>query len=157
MSEYLTLTPEAKKELPIEQAVVQALHAIYEFGFILTQETAALKKFDKEAIDAVQNDKVTWAREYQDWILTLNERKNDAKTVSQELKDKLREAYRNFAKITDENARTLRYKKTSAERMLKIIVNAAKDSVPDAPNYGSDGFYGIKKDTPISFKVNETL
>ncbi len=153
----MKLTNDQKKTLPISQAVEQALHAIYEFGFMLVKETDALKKIDSQAINAVQDEKVKWAQEYQEWILTLNDRKEEIKPLSQDIKDSLRDAYKNFAKITDENARTLRYKRNSAERITKIIISAAKKSVPDSPNYGSDGFYGVKKDTPIAFKVNETL
>lgn len=157
MTEYMTLTSDEKKTLPIDKAIEQALHAIYEFGFTLVKETDALKSVDSQAINDLQDEKVTWAQQYQEWILTLNDRKDEIKPLAQDVKDKLRDAYKNFAKITDENARTLRFKRASAERITNIIINAAKKSVADAPNYGSDGFYGIKKDTPISFKINETL
>lgn len=156
MTNETIVNPE-KMKLGIVEAVEQALTSINAFGALLIRETQALREVDHDAVADLQDDKIASAAEYHEWIMLLTNRKEEMRGLPKSMKDRLSDTYKNFAKATDENRRTLLHSKEVAQRIEKLIIKAAKKTVDAAPNYDKNAYYGAPKDRAINFNVNQTL
>lgn len=142
---------------PLEMKIATTLDAVENFSRFLEQETAALAKADYNTFSAMQDGKILLAQQYQDAILAFESDLPDMRTLDDATKNKLRKAHQRYVEAADANQKTLLASKNVTERMVNLIMNAAKQTVMDGPAYSAAGKQGISEKLPIHFKLNEVL
>ena len=134
-----------------------ALNASESFSAVLDQETAALKKADYNTFSALQDTKILRAQDYQEAVLAFEQDVDFLKTIDNALKDKLRAAHARFKAAAEANERALLAAKKVADRIVGLIMDAAKRGVQEAPNYSSAAVQTVSDKIPLNFKINEVL
>lgn len=143
--------------LALADKVTHTLHAVEAFSLLLEQETAALKAADFAAFESLQDEKLTRAQDYQDAVLTFEEDIDLLKTMDDTLKEKLRAAHTRFSTAADDNQTTLQASRNTSERIVTLIMDAARQSVSEGPNYGANATQELSDKIPVHFKINEVL
>jgi hypothetical protein len=141
----------------LRDKVTNALLAVDQFSALLEQETAALQKSDFALFENMQDRKFELARNYQDAILAFEEDVEELPKLELSLKDKLHAAHKRYATAAGENMQALTIKQKVSERILNLIMNAAKRTVMDTPSYSAKGQQDISAKIPVYFKLNEVL
>jgi flagellar biosynthesis/type III secretory pathway chaperone len=141
----------------LSHKIDNAMTATESFSRVLDQETAALKAADYKTFAALQETKMQHAQLYQDAVLAFEEDLDAVKTLPATDKDKLRTAHARFAAASDANQSALKTAMQTAERLVKMIMDAAKRSVMDGPAYSAAGNQGLSDKIPVHFKLNEVL
>lgn len=134
-----------------------ALHAVMDFTAVLGQETAALRGSDFPLFQALQDEKLVRAQNYQDSILALEEFIEFLPSLDDATKTALRTAQKDFSKAAADNQTLLEAKLNSSERIVNLIMDAARRTVSDGPAYGANGVQDISDKIPVHFKLNEVL
>ncbi|MDB5477798.1 MAG: hypothetical protein JWM96_293, partial [Alphaproteobacteria bacterium] len=134
-----------------------ALNTVSQFTALLDQETAALRASNYNLFDALQDKKIQLAHEYQDAILAFEEDVDLLKDLPASIKDKLRLAHAGFTASADANQDTLMATKNVSERIVTLIMNAARRSVQNGPSYCAGGMQNMSEKIPVHFKLNEVL
>jgi hypothetical protein len=142
---------------PLELKVTRTLEAVESFSTLLDKETAALTKADYNSFTALQNDKLALAQRYQEAILAIEEDLPQMATLQDSWKDKLRQMHQRYQDAANANQKALLAAKLATERMVKLIMNAAKQTVMDGPSYSAAGVQGISDKLPIHFKLNDVF
>lgn len=141
----------------INTKVLEALNASEAFSALLDKETDALKRADYNTFADMQDEKIYGAQRYQESVLSLEPDVDFLKSIDNALKDKLREAHARFRLAADANESALLASKKVAERIVSLIMDAAKRGVQEAPNYGAMATQTVSAKIPLHFKVNEVL
>jgi hypothetical protein len=142
----------------LHEKVEHAVKTVESFSALLDQETKALKTADYKTFEALQEPKVLMAQAYQDAVLAFEEDLDNVKTLEDTFKKQLLAVQARFQKASDINQKALLNAKTTAERIVKLIMDAAKRSVADTgPAYSAAGIQGLSDKIPVHFKLNETL
>lgn len=144
-------------EAHLAHKVEHALLAVDHFSALLEQETDALQKSDYGTFQALQDKKLDLAQGYQNAVLAFEKDIDILQTMDAARKDALRQAHVRFTKAADANQETLKASGHVADRIVKLIMNAARDSVSDSPSYNASGYQGLSDKLPVHFKLNETL
>lgn len=139
------------------EKVDRTLNATELFSALLDQETLALKAADFKKFESLQDQKFELAQNYQDSILAFEEDLEVLKGLDESVKEKLRTSYSRFTTASETNQKALNASKKVSERIVTLIMDAAKKTVAEGPNYGSNGVQGISDKIPIHFKINEVL
>jgi hypothetical protein len=138
--------------------VDNAVKAVESFSDVLDKETGALKQANFKEFAALQELKLLMAQAYQDAVLAFEEDLEDLKTLEGPAKDKLRKVYARFNQSADDNEAALLNAKNTSERIVRMIMDAAKRSVADeGPAYGAHGAQTMSDKIPVHFKLNEVL
>lgn len=135
----------------------RTLHAVESFSQLLELETAALKASDFQIFESLQEDKLVFAQNYQDSILAFEEDLDLLQSLDESTKEKLRAAHTRFNTVADDNQNTLLASKNVSERIVTMIMNAARQTVSEGPAYNAAGTQGISDKIPVHFKLNEVL
>lgn len=157
-----TTTTTAPKETPrlsVKVQVQEILAVMLAFSNLLTRETAALKKADFKAVDALQADKRLFAKQYQEKIVTLTEYRADLANLELPLREKLQKERLRFNAILDENMKSLELAQHSTKRLVNRILEAARMAVVDErqTNYNSNGKALAYKSASMSINVDQNL
>lgn len=139
------------------EKIDHALNAVEIFTQLLEVETSALKASNYPVFESLQNDKITLAQNYQDSILALEEDQDLLRGLDDATKEKLRHAHTRFNLAADENQNTLLASKNASERIVTMIMSAARQTVADGPTYNAGGTQGLSDKIPVHFKLNEVL
>jgi flagellar biosynthesis/type III secretory pathway chaperone len=138
--------------------VDHALFAVSSFSDFLDRETAALEKSDFNTFELLQGEKIELAQAYQQAILAFEEDADILPTLDESVKDRLRQAHSRFATAAKTNQTTLEVTKNVAERIVNLVMTAAKKTVIDeTPSYGANGLQGVSDKIPVYFKLNEVF
>lgn len=143
--------------MSLHAKVDNAVQAVESFSTLLDRETAALKASDYKTFADLQEPKILMAQAYQDAVLAFEEDLDAVKSLEDSLKDKLRAVHTRYAAAMDANLQTLKTTKNVAERIVKLIMDAARRSVSDGPSYSARGIQGISEKIPVHFKLNEQI
>lgn len=141
----------------LHQKVDRTLHAVESFSQLLELETAALKASDFPVFESLQQDKLAFAQSYQESILAFEEDLDILKNLDEELKDKLRHAHSRFTAVADENQNALQAGKNASERIVTLIMDAARKTVSEGPAYNAGGTQDLSDKIPVHFKLNEEI
>ena len=141
----------------LEMKVAKTLDAVENFSQFLEQETKTLTSADYKTFSSMQDAKVLLAQQYQDAILAFETDLPQMSSLNDTLKDKLRKMHTRYTAAAEANQKALLAAKNVTERMVNLIMNAAKQTVMDGPAYSAAGRQGISEKLPIHFKLNEVL
>lgn len=141
----------------LDRKVDEALNAVDHFSALLEKETAALDASDFHTFESLQDKKFELAQSYQDAILAFEEDAEALPEMAETAKDKLRAAHSRFTLASEKNQTALQAAAKISERVVNLIIGAAKRTVMDTPNYGSAGYQDISDKIPVHFKLNEVL
>ena len=128
---------------------------------LLERENNALTNKQNKDLGEILDEKVTLGRVYESRILGLAEASSDAiDSVDLELRDRLRVLGNKVNDLIEENAKLLKVAIEANRRVVNMIAEAVKASIPSAGIYSSSGGPGIEqhaapKNTAIS--VDHTL
>jgi hypothetical protein len=141
----------------LRDKVTNALLAVDQFSTLLETETEALKASDFDKFEILQDKKIELAQSYQDAILAFEEDMDVLPQLEELLKEKLFAAHARYNRAATENQETLLIKQKVSERILNLVMRAAKQTVMDTPSYGSRGIQAMSDKIPVHFKLNEVL
>ncbi len=141
----------------LEIKVANTLDAVENFSQFLEYETKALATADYQTFASIQDTKILLAQQYQDAILAFEADLPHLHALNETLKDKLRNMHQRYLKASEANQKALVAAKNVTERMVNLIMTAAKQTVMDGPTYSAVGVQGISDKLPIHFKLNEVL
>ena len=141
----------------LDRKVTEAILAVDDFSQLLEKETAALNVSDFNTFEALQDQKYDLAQTYQDKILAFEEHVEQLQEMPEESKDKLRASHSRFTLAAEENQTALQAASKISERVVNLIIDAAKRTVMDTPNYGAAGMQDLSSKIPVHFKLNEVL
>jgi len=137
--------------------VEHTLQAVESFSTLLEQETEALKTSNYSTFESLQDEKLVRAKNYQDAVLAFESDIDILKSLEEGLKTKLRAAHARFTAAAQANENILLATKNVAERIVTMIMTAARQTVAQGPNYGANGMQGLSEKIPVHFKHNEVL
>jgi hypothetical protein len=135
------------------------LHLIGEFGGLLLNETAALKKSDFTTVESLQMDKKRFAREYHMLVTGLAERRAETSSLDIETRERLIRARTEFTIILNDNMKALDAAKNSTKRLVNRILETARRATVNnrQTNYSSRGKAVAYKTATLSLSVDQKL
>ncbi len=119
--EKIILNANPKKALEGVHNIIDRLHVVY------TAETHALENSDARAFMALQEEKISAARDYQDAIEQLVSRKDEFVAADPALKTSLTEKQQLFSELSRRNLAALERMQKSMTRFGDTLRNAVKD------------------------------
>jgi hypothetical protein len=141
----------------LRDKVTNALSAVDQFSALMEQETAALQNSDYALFENLQDRKYQLAQSYQEAILAFEDDIEALPEMEDFLKDKLRDAHVRFTTSADTNQRALIVQQKISERILNLIMTAAKQTVSDGPSYSASGHHDLSAKIPVHFNLNEQI
>lgn len=141
----------------LDRKVDDALYAVDHFSALLDKETVALNNSDFATFEMLQDKKYELAQTYQDAILAFEQDVEELSHMDDSAKEKLRAAHTRFSVAAEVNQTALQAAAKISERIVDLVINAAKRTVMDTPNYGSGGLQDLSDKIPVHFKLNEVL
>ncbi|MBU6474651.1 MAG: hypothetical protein KGL10_02495 [Alphaproteobacteria bacterium] len=151
-----------QKEAPrlsVKAQVQEIIAVMLAFSNLLIRETAALKKADFKAVDALQADKKLFAKQYEAKISRLADYRAELPNLDPALSTKMRQERLRFNGLLDENMRALDLAQNSTKRLINRILEAACQSVTEQKqtNYSNTGRAMAYKSATLSTSVDRTL
>jgi hypothetical protein len=134
-----------------------ALALIDDLDSVLSEETEALSHADRPRILGLQDRKTTIARLYFDMMIVLRDRAEDMKRLDPAMKDRLRFAYDKINDTFSRNIKAIETAQRAAERIQRLIIEAARASVADGPAYSAAASTAPAANQPIHFQLNERV
>ena len=149
--------PAAK--ISLKAQIQEILAVMLAFSNLLIKETAALKKADFKAVDALQADKKLFAKQYEAKITALATYREELPTLELAIREKLIKERLNFNKVLDDNMRALDLAQNSTKRLINRILEAARNSVVDQrqTNYSNSGKAMAYKSASMSINIDQSL
>lgn len=141
----------------LQQKIDHALLAVDAFCNLLEDETKALNTSNFTLFESLQDRKVRLAQAYQDALLAFEEEVEHLQALDENVKDKLRASHARFSVVAEYNQSALSTAKHASERIVSLIMDAARQTVMDTPNYGATGSRDLSEKIPVHFKLNEVL
>lgn len=141
----------------LDAKIAQTIQAAESFSAFLDRETDVLTKADYKSFSAMQDEKLFLAQQYQDSILAFEDDLPNLHTLGAQVKEKLQRMHTRYAAAAAANEKALLAARNVTERVVKLIMNAAKQTVMDGPTYSAVGVQGISEKMPIHFKYNAVL
>lgn len=112
---------------------------------LLDRENSALVNNQNKDLSEILDEKVTLGRVYESRILGLAEASSDAiDSVDLELRDRLRGLGNKANDLIEENAKLLKVAIEANRRVVNMIAEAVKASVPSAGTYAPNGAHAIE-------------
>jgi hypothetical protein len=153
-----TKTAENQK-YPLKSQIQEILALITAFSNLLVKETAALKKADFKAVDALQADKKLFAKQYQAKVTALAERREELPGMDIMLREKLIKERLRFNAVLDENMHALEMAQNSTKRLVNRILETARHAITEnkETNYSRAGKAMAYKSATLSLAVDRNL
>ncbi len=122
-------------------ALIEVTNTIKKLGGVYEEETQALNNIDNKRFFALQEKKLLVAREYQNSMGQMLERKNEVSNTSPAMKKKLQEAHEEFKEISRKNMESLARMQRCTERLGNTLRSAAiRDAHKQSGySYGNNG------------------
>jgi flagellar biosynthesis/type III secretory pathway chaperone len=133
------------------------LAAMQAFSGVLHAETIALQSRDMNTVTQLFSQKREFAQLYHDAMLRLDDQRDLLKSLDESLKNKMRNASNHFNDIVQNNMVALESAKKVAERVVDLVMDAARRTVNDGPSYNRLGTNNLNNDTPVHFKLNDVF
>lgn len=128
---------------------------------LLERENDALRNRRNQELTEILDEKVTLGRVYESRIMGLTEEEDALESVDPELRERLRGVGEKVNGLIEENAKLLKVAIEANRRVVNLIAEAVKASVPSAGTYsptgatGTDDHRAAPKNVAIS--VDHTL
>ena len=147
-----------KKKLALDK-VNSLLKALDTFSAVLEKETVALKSFDIDTVDALQEEKRQIAKMYQTMVQDLMSHKEALGNLDLRSRENLVRQRTNFTLLLTENMRALEMMKDSAQRLAGKIMDVARQTVQEEnqTNYSPKGKMQSFKSSTLSINVDQSL
>ena len=148
--------------LPIDTnaALLEVTHTIKKLGGIYVEETEALNNVDNQRFAELQEKKLIIAREYQNNMGQMLERKEEVSKTSPSMKKKLQEMHEEFQEISRKNMEALARMQRCTEKLGNTLRSAAiRDAHKQSGySYGDNGaISSANSKKPVSSGVSETV
>ncbi len=127
---------------------------------LLARENDALSNRKYSEINEILDEKVTLGRVYESRIMGLTDDPAALEQVDRELRDQLRSLGEKVNGLIEENAQLLKINIEANRRVVNIIAEAVKASVPSAGTYSANGSAGVEQHAPsknVAITVDHTL
>ena len=123
---------------------------------VFTEENEALAGADTKLFMALQNRKITAAKNYKAFSEQFLARKDEIKQASPEMHKKFEEMYSSFSEIALENISQLERMRGGMNRLHDHVMTAARDNADkDGVNYSAGGHLKSHT-TSLSMGLNES-
>lgn len=154
-----TTTLNKTESATLKENALALMTLIEEFGALLRQETAGLKKADYRTVDLLQEDKRSFARKYQALVTSIAAQRDQMSDLDLNLRERMVRARGNFTLILDENLRALEASRDSARRLVDRILDTARKAVADElqTHYSAGGNTQAYKSATMSLSVDQSL
>jgi len=106
---------------------------------LLERENDALRNRRNDELNEILDEKVTLGRVYESRIMGLTEDEDALNAVDPELRERLRSVGEKVNGLIEENAKLLRVAIEANRRVVNMIAEAVKASVPSAGTYSETG------------------
>lgn len=106
---------------------------------LLEKENAALRNKQNHELNDILDEKVTLGRIYETRIMGLTENAEELDTVDLELRERLRGIGEKINGLIEDNAKLLKVAIEANRRVVNLIAESVKASVPSAGTYSSTG------------------
>lgn len=129
-------------------------------GDLLARENDALVNRRYSEINEILDEKVTLGRVYESRIMGLTDDPAALKEVDTDLRGQLRGLAEKVNGLIEENATLLKIGIEANRRVVNMIAEAVKASVPSAGTYSATGAAGFEQHAPsknIAITVDHTL
>ncbi len=127
---------------------------------LLARENDALVNRKYSEINEILDEKVTLGRVYESRIMGLTDDPAALKEVDADLRDQLRSLGEKVNGLIEENAALLKIGIEANRRVVNMIAEAVKASVPSAGTYSASGATGVEQHAPsknVAITVDHTL
>jgi flagellar biosynthesis/type III secretory pathway chaperone len=123
---------------------------------VLERENVALSDRKYSEIDEILDEKVTLGRVYESRIMGLSDDETDLNQVDGELRDQLLNLGKKVNTLIEENSTMLKIGIEANRRVVNMIAEAVKASVPNTGAYAANGANAVAekvttKNVAISF------
>ena len=127
---------------------------------LLARENEALGNRKYSEINEILDEKVTLGRVYESRIMGLTDDPVALEQVDSELRDRLRSLGEKVNGLIEENAELLKIGIEANRRVVDMIAEAVKASVPSAGTYSANGAAGVEQHAAsknVAITVDHTL
>jgi len=127
---------------------------------LLARENEALNNRKYSEINEILDEKVTLGRVYESRIMGLTDDPVALEQVDKELRDQLRSLGEKVNGLIEENAQLLKIGIEANRRVVDMIAEAVKASIPSVGTYSANGATGGEQHTPsnnVAISVDHTL
>ena len=127
---------------------------------LLARENEALGNRKYSEINEILDEKVTLGRVYESRIMGLTDDPAALEQVDRELRDRLCSLGEKVNGLIEENAAMLKIGIEANRRVVNMIAEAVKASVPSAGTYSANGAAGVEQHAPsknVAITVDHTL
>jgi hypothetical protein len=127
---------------------------------LLVRENEALTSRKYSEINEILDEKVTLGRVYESRIMGLTDDPATLKEVDVDLRDQLRDLGQKVNGLIEENATLLKIGIEANRRVVNMIAEAVKASVPSAGTYSATGAPGIEQQAAsknVAISIDHTL
>ncbi len=127
---------------------------------LLARENEALVNRKYSEINEILDEKITLGRVYESRIMGLTDDPAALKEVDADLRDQLRGLGEKVNGLIEENAQLLKIGIEANRRVVNMIAEAVKASVPSAGTYSANGAAGVEQHAPsknVAITVDHTL
>lgn len=111
---------------------------------LLERENAALREKQNKVLNEILDEKVTLGRVYESRIMGLTEDPEALDNVDKELLERLRGIGEKVNGLIEDNAKMLKIAIEANRRVVNLIAEAVKASVPSAGTYSPTGATGTQ-------------
>ncbi len=127
---------------------------------LLGRENEALNNRKYSEINEILDEKVTLGRVYESRIMGLTDEPAALKAVDADLRAQLRGLGEKVNELIEKNATLLKIGIEANRRVVNMIAEAVKASVPSAGTYSASGATGVEQHAPsknVAITVDHTL
>ena len=149
----IALPTDTKKAAKAMLQIIGDVKDVYE------RETEALKTYDINAFNAIQEEKMTAVLKYQSGVQQMQDRRDEVRANAPEFRMQLEEEHANFTVMLQRNMDAIKRAKSTMARMTDRIRTAAQESVKRdyATSYGETGSVNNPANKkPLSTGISET-
>ncbi len=146
-------------KVPFRLTIEELLSIISSFSNLLNEETTALKEVDFEKVDTLQKQKKILAKQYEEAILSLSNRKDELLDLDIETRDKLKNTRTHFNRLLEINFNALEAAKDSNQRLVDYILNIAREAITtdNQINYSHMGRTATYESASTSLTIDEDI
>ncbi|MDP7142907.1 MAG: flagellar protein FlgN [Alphaproteobacteria bacterium] len=149
--EALVLARDPKKAMKQMLETIGNLSALYE------EENDALAKANTQKFLSLQDEKIKIARNYQNGMRQILDRKDEFKDFSEEFKAKLIAKQKAFDEIARQNLTAIERTQKSVTRLNERIMETAREKASKKNvNYKDNGRLG-RNERPVSMGLSESV
>ena len=128
---------------------------------LLERENDALRNRRNKELNEILDEKVTLGRVYESRIMGLTEDETALADIDPELRERLRAVGEKVNGLIEENAALLKIAIEANRRVVNLIAEAVKSSVPDTGTYSDKGATGTfdHRAAPknVAISIDQTL